>query len=74
MKPVGRGRIPLAAWRDPAFLYLRAANIVLRACLALHRAKLLPNAAASAVMAVAQTLGRRGATARARAVSRRVWR
>jgi hypothetical protein len=60
-----------AAWRDPAFLYLRTANVMLRACLALARAGLFPGAAARTVLGFAQTLADRGAAARARVISRR---
>jgi hypothetical protein len=52
---------PPAAWLEPAFLYYLAANLLLKASLALHRIGLLPRAALTHVLAWAEALTERGA-------------
>ena len=66
--------IPLAAWKDPAFLYFRAANLVLKASVALFRAGLFPRAALPGALELAQGLVTRGARHREQMRRRRQWR
>jgi len=65
--------VPLTAWRDPAFLHLRAANLILTASLALFRLGLLPRGMLARVVPVTQDLARRAAAHRDRRLARRLW-
>jgi hypothetical protein len=64
---------PLAAWRDPPLLFYRAANLLLKSALGLHRLGLLPRSGLPPVLGWAGWLRSRG-DAELRRLRRAVWR
>jgi len=65
------GAVPLAAWSDPPFLYLRAANLILKGAMKLYQARLLPRSMLWSAAAAARTLSEKGQLARERRDPRR---
>lgn len=51
---------PLGAWGDPAFRYIRSANLILKAVIVLHKLHLLPRAILPPILTLTGALTDKG--------------